>query len=261
MSIITLTTDLGIRDSYAASLKGVLLSRCPTATLIDVTHEVPKYNLMEAAFILKQIYTHFPDNSIHLIGVDPEQHSRSRGVVMYFRSHYFVAPDNGVLSLIRERENAEFVEIMHPDILDQPLLRTFRSLSVLAPAAGMLAAGISYKALGNPATDLRENIWGHPTYSENSLRGTIIHIDHFGNAITNITKEEFLQIKGQRSFQIFIRNARLQRIVSTYGDVTRGEALAIIGLGGHLELAIREGSAEQLLGLSTGDMLTIEFYG
>ena len=106
-----------------------------------------------------------------------------------------------------------------------------------------------------------EYFWGEPTYSENSLRGIIVHIDHFGNAITNITKKEFLRLKGDRSFQIFIRSLRLQRIVSTYSDVSKGEALAIFGQSGHLEIAIREGSAEQLLGLSNQDMLTIEFYG
>ena len=109
--------------------------------------------------------------------------------------------------------------------------------------------------------EIKEYRWGEPSFTENSLRGVILHIDHFGNAITNVRKDPFMEIKGDKSFQIFIRNLRMQRIVGSYADVAKGEALALFSDNGHLEIAIREGSAAQLLGLKVQDMITIEFYG
>lgn len=260
MAIITLTTDLGRRDHYAASLKGTLLSLCPAATLVDITHDIAPFNYLEAAFILKSAFHKFPEGTIHLIGVDPEGGARMNALVMAYRGHFFVAPDNGVLSLIREKEACDCFLIPAPEATGVPSGRAFHAQNRLAPVAAQLAEGAAVESLGTPH-EIREYLWGEPSYTNNSLRGVIVHIDHFGNAITNITKDNFMETKGSRSFQVFIRNLRLQRIVSAYGDVSKGEALAIFSDNGHLEIALREGSAAQLLGLKVQDMLTIEFYG
>lgn len=259
-SIITLTTDLGSRDHYAASLKGVLLSLAPGVQLVDVTHDISHFNILEAAFILKSCFSKFPPGSIHIIAVDPEGSARTDTVVMDFKGHRFVAPDNGVLSLIRMGESAECIKV--DESIMPPLTqgRAFLALRRLAPSAALLATGGELEELGEMHT-IKEFYWGEPSYTENSLRGMILHIDHFGNAITNITKDEFLRLKGDRSFQLFIRSLRLPRIVTSYGDVSKGEALAIFAESGHLEISIREGSASQLLGLKVHDMLTIEYYG
>ena len=260
MAIVTLTTDLGSRDHYAASLKGTLLSMCPEVVLVDITHDISKFNVLEAAFILKSAFPKFPPGSIHLVGVDPEGGSRQSCVVVEYKGHVFVAPDNGVLSLITRSEPVHCYQIGEEVLPPVRSGKAFLALRQLAPVAAMLAQGKSPDSFG-PAHEMRIAYWGEPTYTENSLRGIVLHVDHFGNAITNITKEEFLRIKGSRSFQIFIRNVRLQRIVNSYGDVSRGEALAIFSESEHLEIAMREGSAAQLLGLKSQDMLTIEFYG
>ncbi len=260
MPIITLTTDLGSRDHYAASLKGVLCSLVPGVQLIDISHDISHFNILEAAFILKSCFSKFPPGTIHVISIDPEGSSRTETLVMEYQGHLFVAPDNGVLSLIRGGDAVDCIKV--DDSIMPPLSqgRAFLAIRRLAPSAALLATGGTFEEMGEPS-EIKEFFWGEPSYTENSLRGIILHIDHFGNAITNITKDEFLRLKGFRSFQLFIRSLRLPRIVTSYGDVSKGEALAIFSESGYLEIAIREGSAGQLLGLKTHDMLTIEFYG
>lgn len=256
--IITLTTDLGRRDHYVASLKGTLLSLCREANIVDVTHEVSPFNTLQAAFVLKSAFHKFPPGTIHLIGVDPEGGRHNRMLVMHLRGHCFIAPDNGVMSLIREGQPCECIAV------DDELLglegggKAFLAQNRMAPIAAMMLNGKQVEELGTPHT-IREYLWGEPSYTNNALRGAIVHIDHFGNALTNITRENFLKVKGERAFNIFIRNLRLSRIVSSYGDVSKGEALAIFSDNDHLEIALREGSASQLLGLKVMDMLTVEF--
>ncbi|MBP6640979.1 MAG: SAM-dependent chlorinase/fluorinase [Bacteroidia bacterium] len=258
--VITLTTDLGTRDHYAASLKGTLLTMLPGAVVVDITHEIAHFNLLEAAFVAKSACFKFPKGSVHIIGIDPEGGARLGVVAMEQEGHFFVAPDNGVLSLIREGSAAEwvFVNVEHLPLSIHG--RSFLVQNRLAPVAAALAGGALLESLGTSG-EIKEYRWGEPSFTENSLRGVILHIDHFGNAITNVRKDPFMEIKGDKSFQIFIRNLRMQRIVGSYADVAKGEALALFSDNGHLEIAIREGSAAQLLGLKVQDMITIEFYG
>ncbi len=258
--VITLTTDLGTRDHYAASLKGTLLTILPGAVVVDITHEIAHFNLLEAAFVAKSACFKFPKGSVHIIGIDPEGGARLGVVAMEQEGHFFVAPDNGVLSLIREGSAAEWV-LVNVDHLPLSIHgRSFLVQNRLAPVAAALAGGAVLESLGTSG-EIKEYRWGEPSFTENSLRGVILHIDHFGNAITNVRKDPFMETKGDKSFQIFIRNLRMQRIVGSYADVAKGEALALFSDNGHLEIAIREGSAAQLLGLKVQDMITIEFYG
>ncbi|HHG85325.1 MAG TPA: hypothetical protein ENJ82_11320 [Bacteroidetes bacterium] len=260
MAIITLTTDLGTRDHYAASLKGTLLGLSPKVTLVDISHDISNFNTLEAAFILKSVFHKFPQGTIHIIGVDPEGGRHQRMLVMKFREHYFIAPDNGVLSLVREDAQSEVIAVDLDKVKAIGVGPSFWVQNLMAPIAAELAEGTEMHNLGEEIV-IKEFLWGAPSYTNNTLRGVIVHLDHFGNAITNIRKAQFMEIKGDRSFQIFVRNLRLQRIVSAYGDVGKGGELAIFSDNGHLEIAIREGSAAQLLGLQVQDMLTIEFYG
>jgi len=260
MAIITLTTDLGYRDHYAASLKGTLYSLNSGATVVDITHGISPFNILEAAFILKSAFHKFPPGSIHLIGVDAEGTARTDCIVMAYEGHFFVGPDNGVMSLIKEGKRVECALIDPEKLPPLSAGRSFLAQRRLAPVATQLALGFGLEDIG-PPHDMRESLWGEPVFIGNSLRGTILHIDHFGNAITNIRRDVFMRHKEGKSFEIFIRNLRMQRIVTSYGDVSRGDSLAIFSENDHLEIAIREGSAAQLLGLKVQDMLTIEFRG
>jgi S-adenosylmethionine hydrolase len=253
--IITLTSDLGESSHYPAIVKGIIYSMFPQARLVDVSHQVPDFDIMQAAYILRQIYPAYPKGSIHLISVDPDQAST---MVMEYEGHHFVAPDNGVLSLISENEEVECWEVLNSGLIREDYPHSFSAARVLAPTAAFLASGGKKEEVGRTKS-LKVLRWGDPSYASNCLRGKIIHIDKFGNAITNIQRSYFLELKRKRRFEIFIRNVRLQRIVNTYSDVQKADALAIFGGGDRLEIAMREASAADLLGLKLHDMITIEF--
>jgi S-adenosylmethionine hydrolase len=177
---------------------------------------------------------------------------------MYYKKQYFVGPNNGVMSLISDGEESQCIEIEHEGLINDRYPRSFRAARVFAPTAAFLASGGPLEEIGKPI-EVKELRWGEPTYTNNCLRGKIIHIDKFGNAITNIHKPNFMDLKEGRSFEIYVRSLRLRRIVTTYSDVGKADALAIFGENGHLEIGMREASAAELLGLSVHDMITIEF--
>lgn len=260
MPIISLTSDLGYSSHYAAVVKGVILSLYPGATLVDVSHDVPNFDVMEAAYIVKHTFEAFPAGSIHIVAVDPEHAQADSAVVVQYRDHFFVGPNNGVLSLICDGQADACVRVEHQGLIQQGYPRSFRAARVFAPTAAFLASGGTLEEIG-PETELFDLRWGEPSFAGNCLRGKIIYIDKFGNAITNISKEHFLELKQDRPFEIFIRSVRLRRIVNTYSDVNKADALAIFGESNQLEIAMREASAAQLLGLKVHDMITIEFKG
>lgn len=258
MSIITLTSDLGGSGHYPAVIKGVILSLFPAAHLIDITHEIQNFDLMQAAFVVKNTFPAYPDGTIHLIAIDPDTTEASTGLVMKYQEQYFIGPDNGVLSLISEGKAEKVVMIENEGLMRKSYPRSFRAARYYGPTAAFLASGGTLEEIGTSHT-MRELRWGAPSYAGNCLRGKIIHIDKFGNAITNIDRNGFLGIKKNRRFEIYIRNVRLRRIVNTYSDVSKADALAIFGESDMLEIAMREASAAELLGLKVHDMITIEF--
>ncbi len=259
MSIITLTTDLGDGSHYAAILKGVVLRLLPSANLVDVTHSISNYDIMHAAYVVGRSFRAFPEGTVHLIGVDPEQTEyQAEAIAVACEGHFFVGPNNGVISLICDHLAATCHKIELASVIQEAFPRSFRAARQFASASALLASGGDIEALG-PEIALKDVRWGDPSYNNDCLRGKIIHIDRFGNAITNIRKQKFLDLKQERRFEIFIRNVRLKRIVSTYSDVGKADALAIFGESQQLEIAIREASAAELLGLKLHDMITIEF--
>ena len=258
MSIITLTSDLGNDSHYAAIVKGVIMSLFPAARLLDITHNIPSFDTMQAAYIVKNSFSAFPEGSIHIVAVDPEKGNSDMGMVMAYKNHLFVGPDNGVMSLISDSQAVICHRIENEGLLRTQYPSSFRAARSFAPTAAFLASGGTLAEVGEPF-DMQTLHWGAPSYSENCLRGKVIHIDKFGNAVTNIDKAGFLKLKEDKRFEIFIRNVRLQRIVNTYADVGKADALAIFGENQFLEIAMREASAAQLLGLKVHDMITIEF--
>ncbi len=257
MAIITLTSDLGDNSHYPAIIKGGIWSLMPGVQLIDVTHNIPNFDLMQAAYVARQVFAAFPKGTVHLLAIDPSLET-SPSVVMKYADQYFVGPNNGLMSLISDGKVHEGHEVTQEALHDQRYPRSFRAARVFGPTAAYLAQGGDWNKVG-PATRLKDLRWGEPSYHGNCLRGKIIFIDNFGNAVTNIQRQGFLSLKQERRFEIFIRSIRLRRIVNTYADVPKADALAIFGQGDHLEIAMREASAAQLLGLKVNDMITIEF--
>ncbi len=260
MSIITLTSDLGSSSHYPAMVKGIIYKLYTPANILDVTHDLPNFDIMQAAYVVKRTFTAFPAGTIHLIAVDPEQSHDQVGVVMEFQDQRFIAPNNGLLSLITHGAPSTSYQIQHEGLVLKDYPKSFRAAREFAPTAAFLASGGAIEEIGE-ATELKDLHWGEPSYSNDCLRGKIIHIDKFGNAITNIQRDNFMSLKAERRFEIYIRNVRLRRIVRTYSDVSKADALAIFGEGDYLEIAMREASAADLLGLKLHDMITIEFKG
>lgn len=259
MSVITLTTDLGHKDHYLASIKGRILTQLKNVNIIDISHDISKYNIFQAAFILKNCYTDFPIGTVHIIGLRPLSDRSAEHVAVYYNGHYFIGADNGIFSLIFDTP---------PEVIHTIQLQTHRdSLSfptkeIFVPCACHIARGGKLDLLGPRKERLREMVMIEPVVQHNLIRGSIQYVDSFGNLISNIRKELFDHICQGRPYSIQLRssNFTIRKIANNYNQVPEGEMVAIFGSNGFLEVAINLGPANTLLGLKFNDMITIEFY-
>ena len=241
MAVITLLTDFGLADSYVAEVKGVLLSRAPGVTLVDVSHDVPSGSVRAGQYLLSRTWYRFPPETVHLVVVDPGVGTERRALAASADGHSFVAPDNGLLSVLPH--GAHFVTL--------PVLRdaspTFHGRDVFAPAAARLATGARLEELGSPVTDPFHSPPPTPRAEGRAVVGEVIYVDRFGNVITNIPGD--LVEPGVR---ITIAETEIGPVRRTFGDVARGKLLAYVGSGGTVEIAVREGSAAQVLDVEVG---------
>lgn len=257
MAIITLTTDLGNKDFYQAVLKGTILSLFQEAKIIDITHEIPAFNIPQAAFVLKNAFHYFPKSTVHLIGIDSIFNENGRYVALKYHDHYFIGADNGLFSLLFDESPSEMVELT---ILQDLKLLHFPLSDILTKAAVHLAQGGILTDIGLPIQTLVEKISLHPVIEQDTIRGSVIYIDSFQNVITNITKNIFTKVQRDRSFTLFFkRNESISQLSWHYNEVPEGENLCLFGISNHLEIAINKGNASELLGLKLGDIVRIEF--
>lgn len=256
--IITLTTDFGTRDAYVASMKGVLLSLCPSATLVDITHEVPPQDIRAGAYLLDHACRWFPQGTVHLAVVDPGVGGARRPIAVRTERHTFVGPDNGLLSRAGVRERVlEAVQITERRYALPEISRTFHGRDLFAPAAARLAQGLSLSALGPPAPDRVQLPDLKPILSGDVMTGSVIHIDRFGNAITNILEPDFRAFVGAGPFEITTRSIRLTVLSDSYDAVPPGAPLAIFGSGGELEISVNSGDASASFGIRGGEPVHI----
>src|ERR1700744_6388697 len=199
MAIITLTTDLGDKDIYQAALKGSILKLLPTVTIIDITHSVSVFDVQQAAFILKNSYYYFPDNPVHLIGIDTVYSGDTKYLAIRYKNHYFVGSDNGIFSLMFDRQPDEMVEI---NIMQDLKFLHFPLADIFVKAACHLAKGGKLKEIGLPITNIEKKMNLQPVIEKNVIKGAVIYIDSFQNVITNITKEFFNRVQEGRNFTL-----------------------------------------------------------
>lgn len=267
-SIITITTDFGTEDAYVPAMKGTMLSIAPNARLVDVTHAIEPQDVMESAFVLKSAQPYFPAGTVHLVVVDPGVGTDRRAVAVQKGDHLFVGPDNGLFPLVFDGEPPDaVVELDEPTAwrTDTPS-KTFHGRDIFAPAAAHLAAGRSLPDVGSPIEDLESLQWARPIVEPGTVRGRVVHVDHFGNCITNVHRstlagaldldedappEAFPQIEGYAGSTI------LETIRSTYGAVPEGESLLLFGSTGFLEVSVNGGNAAELLDIRKGDSVEI----
>lgn len=274
MSIITLTTDYGLKDHFVGALKGKILSEYPEATIIDISHHIDAFNTVEASYVIGAAYSSFPKGTVHLIGVDLEMNKENQHIVMQWNDHYFIAADNGILSMLTQKIVPQ--KIVTINIHDRlPIDAT--DLDVFVKVACHIAKGGLLNVVGKEIKTIKHvtDLQAIPANDGNSIKGYVIYIDHFGNAVTNISKKQFLEVAKGRPYEIVLRTKNIKTILPNYSAIAssdkypikyyEGEKLAIFNEAGFMEIAIfrsnpsKVGSANSLLGLNYRDVINIIF--
>ena len=251
--IVALLTDFGLLDTYVAEMKGVLLANCPTARLVDVTHQVPPQDVLTGSILLERVLRVFTDGTVHIVVVDPGVGTDRRLLLAVIGGQFVLCPDNGLLTwpLRRLGMPAKVYELTYRP---GPASPTFHGRDILALAAAALASGdaVVSDLAGDPVDPVMLDV--APATGDRPTKGTIIHLDHFGNATTNVPGESVEHAK-----RIKIRGKSIGPVRRTYGDVTIGKPLALVCSSGLLEIAVRNGSAATSLGLKVGTTIAIEY--
>ncbi len=251
MPIITLITDYGTRDHYVGALKGVILGLAPDVRIVDVTHEVEPYNVLHAAFVLRQIWPWYPPGTVHLAVVDPGVGSERRIVLGRYDGRCVVAPDNGLVTLVHRDWPAEALHVVENRafFLAEPSA-TFHGRDIMAPVAAHLANGVNPSELG-PMTDRLEMlpISSRAEATTGGLRGCVLHVDHFGTLVTNILEEQLVERGGSSPApEVLVNGKSIGPLRSTFSEVCSGEPIALMGSCGLLEVAVNQGRAVALFG-------------
>jgi S-adenosyl-L-methionine hydrolase (adenosine-forming) len=258
--VVALLTDFGVRDHYAGTMKGVVLGICPEATLVDITHDVPPHDVMAAALALSASYRYFPAGTVFLVVVDPGVGSSRRPLAAEVGDYRFVAPDNGALSgVFKDSPPRRVVELSERRFARPTVSRTFEGRDRFAPAAGWLAKGTELKALGRALSDFVRLDIPDPVVDEDGISGQVLHVDHFGNLVTNIDRRSFERLgrQGEPTLEIEVGGQRVRRLVTTYAEIAPGEVGGLFGSTDHLEIACQAESAAERLALGRGAPVTV----
>jgi len=256
--IVTLLTDFGTKDHYVASMKGVILRINPQCTLIDITHQIKPQDVEEGAFVLASAFSYFPKGTIHLAVVDPEVGGPRDPILIVTDHFFFVGPDNGLLTLVLHQEKVkEAFKLTGNRFFLPKLSDTFHGRDLFAPVAGHLALGISPKAFGRRIDSWKTLEFKGPLIEKKSMVGKVVHIDSFGNLITNIGEKDLNRFVGKLPFHIRIGKRRIEGTRKGYWEAERGGLLALIGSGGLMEISVNEGNAQKVLKVKRGDPVRI----
>lgn len=256
MAIITLTSDLGLKDYYVSAVKGSILSQLPDVTIVDITHLIPSFSIQEAAYVLKNSYPNFPEGTVHIIGVNAEATPQTPHIGLLVSGHYFIGADNGIFSLMFDKVPDKIVELNLTHDSSSP---SFPMRDIFAKAACHLARGGKLDLIGLSKEGINERILFRPVTVGDNIRGSIIYIDWYSNVVTNITHNLVKEVSKGRPFVIRFGSNEIKQISKTYHDVVAGEILAMFNTAGHLEIAMNSGKASQLLNLHMGDTITLFF--
>lgn len=260
--VITLTTDFELTDHYAGTLKGVIYSVCPEARIVDITHNVTPFNVLEGAFLIEQAWRFFPAGTVHVIVVDPGVGSARRPILLEADGHYFVAPDNGVLSMVISGAQRTAVHWLQSEQYFLPKVsQVFHGRDIFAPVSAHLANGVAPEEFG-PAIDnhLRLTIERPVRTARRGWTGAVAHIDRFGNVVTNFRSLDFPQVSGEH-FELSIGMRLVDTYATAYAESESGDLFVIGGSSGYLEVACNQASAAGKLGVGIGAPVELRLLG
>ena len=258
--IITLTTDFGLSDHYVGAVKGVLLGINPDAQLVDISHLVQSHDVLDGALTLAQAYHYFPAGTVHLVVVDPGVGSARRPILAVTGKYSFIAPDNGVLSIVFERE--ERITVYHvdaPHYYLQPVSNTFHGRDIFAPIAAWVSKRVEAAKIGEEITDYVRFAVPKSRREGNVVKGVVLKVDRFGNLITNITPETAPELFSAEApqFSLTVGKATVKTLRSNYAQAAAGELFAILGSMGYLEISANRSPAVQIAGANRGADVTV----
>ena len=265
LPIITLTTDFGVSDHFVGTIKGVILDLIPEVNIVDITHSVQAFDILDGALAISEAYSYFPTGTVHMVVVDPGVGSQRRPILATTERHHFVAPDNGVLSLVYGRE--ERVHVRHitaEHYFLQPVSNTFHGRDIFSPIAAYVAKGVDFVKFGEEINDYVRFAAPRPkAVDERTLRGVVLKVDRFGNLITNFRPEDLPQLfqANPPSFKITAGKREITTLHAAYAEGAPGEVFAIIGSMGYVELSTNRGAAAQAVGSGKGTEVLITMEG
>ena len=260
MAIITITSDLGSKDSYLASVKGSIYSQLESAKIVDITNDITPFDIQQAAYVLRNCFKDFPQGTIHIISIDDELAIKNEHLAVKANGHYFISADNGLFALLLNEMKAE--KIVRLNISQSTNCMTFATKNIFVPAACHLARGGTMEIIGVEVADFEvKSTELKAVIEKDMIKGVVIYVDRYGNAITNISKSVFKDVQKGRGFSIlFGREDEKITIISTkYKEVSPPEKLAIFGENNLLQIAMNQGEANKLLGLNLHEIIRIEF--
>ncbi len=252
--IITLTTDYGTNDHLVGTMKGVILKINPDVTIVDITHNVTPYDLLDGAMAIGSAYSYFPPKTVHVVVVDPGVGTERRPLLVSAQNQYFIAPDNGVLSMVFEREDN--IVVRHANVEHyylSPVSKTFHGRDIFAPVAAWLTKGWQTASMGDEIADYKKFSMPRPKAADGGMKGVVLRVDAFGNLITNFRLEHLAENAQENgNFQMQLGSHTVSKLVDTFARGGAGEPIAYIGSGGFIEIGINKGSAARSLALGRG---------
>ena len=255
MAIVTLLTDSGETDHYAAAIKAKILSVNPGLTVVDISHKVLPCDIAHGAFILKSVFNDFPKGTVHLVAVDSTGNAETSSIAIQLEDHFFVGADNGLFGLISEKPHQQAVDINSVN----PITSTFPEKEIFAIAAAKLASGVSITSLGKAIPSFKKMIGRSVKARRKLIAGHVVRVDNFGNLITNISKADFDILSKDKNFTVQFAREKFRKINSNYHQAEQGDCFLIFNSLGFLEIGIYKGRANELLGMELDSAVNILF--
>jgi len=257
--IITLTTDFGASDHLVGAMKGVILNINPAARIVDINHNVVPYDILDGALSIANAYTYFPSRTIHVVVVDPGVGTERRPILVSGEKHFFVAPDNGVLSMVYEREACTARHITAEHYFLNPVSPTFHGRDIFAPTAAWLSKAFQTEAFGEVVTDFVRFTMPKTKSNGQAVKGVVLRVDAFGNLMTNLKAEDIpIGALGGGAIKLAVNGKPVLKFEQTFASGNPGEAIAVLGSAGYVEIAVNRGSAARTLGVNRGAEVTLE---